>query len=145
MRAEDGGEVVATIGAAGYATDLVAGGHRLRADEPSAYGGTDTGPSAYGYLLAALGACTATTLRMYADRKGIPLQGVSVRLRHARIDAEDCADCESRHGKVDVIDCTIELRGPLDAAQRARLMQIADHCPIHRTLLNEIKIRTHAG
>lgn len=137
-------EVVATIGAESLVTDIVVGGHALRADKPVVDGGTNTGPDPYGLLLSALGACTAITLRMYADRKGIPLQGVSVRLHHGRIYAEDCTDCESKQGKVDVIDRVIELRGPLDDAQRARLMEIADHCPVHRTLQNEIKIRTHA-
>jgi len=138
-------EVVATIGEGSLVTEIVAGGHTLRADEPVVDGGTDTGPNPYGLLLSALGACTAITLRMYADRKRFPLQGVSVRLHHGRIYAEDCTDCETKEGKVDVIERVIELRGPLDDAQRARLLEIANHCPVHRTLSHEIKIRTRAA
>lgn len=136
------GTVVAHIGASGLATKIEAGGHRLRADEPVSAGGTATGPSPYDYLLAGLGACTAMTLRLYADRKGWPLEGVAVALRHSRVHAEDCADCEKETGKIDVIEREIELHGALDDAQRARLLEIAAHCPVHRTLTGEIKIRT---
>jgi putative redox protein len=134
--------VTARIGRAGFATEIDSGGHRLRADEPVAAGGTASGPTPYDYLLTALGACTSITLRMYADRKGWPLEGVVVQLRHRRVHAEDCADCETKTGKVDVIERRIELQGPLDSAQRDDLMRIADRCPVHRTLSSEIKIRT---
>ncbi len=138
-------QVTARVGRAEFATEIEAGGHTLHADEPATAGGTDTGPSPYDYLLSALGACTAITLRMYANRKGWPLEGVVVQLRHSRVHAEDCADCETKVGKIDVVDRRIELQGPLDAAQREGLMKIADRCPVHRTLSSEIKIRTQAA
>jgi putative redox protein len=118
------------------------GRHALRADEPVASGGTDTGPGPYDYLLASLGACTAMTLRLYAERKAWPLAKVMVRLRHGRIHAADCADCETKEGLVDHIERAITLEGPLDGTQRARLEEIADKCPVHRTLTSEIKITT---
>ncbi len=118
------------------------GPHHLLADEPAAAGGMDSGPSPYELLIAALGACTAMTLRLYADHKGLPLAGVSVTLRHAKIHAADCATCETKEGKLDRIERTIALEGPLDAAQRARLIEIADRCPVHRTLTSEVEIRT---
>jgi putative redox protein len=107
--------------------------------------GTNTGPSPYDYLLAGLGACTAMTLRMYARQKSWPLQKVRVWLKHDKIHAQDCADCETKEGKIDQIDRQIVLEGPLDATQRERLLQIADRCPVHRTLSSEIKIRTRLG
>ena len=118
------------------------GAHTLLADEPAALGGNDTGPNPYDYLLAGLGACTAMTLRLYARRKNWPLQKVSVRLSHDKIHAADCADCETREGKVDRIERLIGLEGPLNDEQRQRLMQIADQCPVHRTLTSEIVIRS---
>jgi putative redox protein len=126
-----------------YTQEVYAEGHRLLADEPASVpGGKDLGPSPYGYLLAGLGACTSMTLRMYADRKDWPLEKVSVKLTHGRIHAEDCADCEREEGMIDEIRCELTIEGPLDADQRARLLEIADRCPVHRTLENEIKIRT---
>jgi putative redox protein len=112
------------------------------ADEPNAEGGTDQGPTPYGYLLAGLGACTSMTLRMYADRKQWPLLGVRVRLQHHRIHASDCEDCETKEGMVDVIDRAIELEGPLDDEQRQKLLEIANKCPVHRTLTGTIRIKT---
>jgi putative redox protein len=103
--------------------------------------GNDEGPNPYELLLAALGACTSMTLRMYADRKHWPLQGVQVRLGHSRIHAEDCATCDTKEGMLDQIDCEISLIGDLSDSQRQRLMEIANHCPVHRTLLGEIQIR----
>jgi len=138
----DTGTVIARVGPSGIRTELVAGPYGLIADEPVASGGTAQGPSPYDYLLASLGSCTAMTLRMFADRKGWPLRGVEVRLRHSRIYAEDCQDCEKKTGKIDVIERVVTLQGELDAAQRERLMEIADRCPVHKTLTNEIKIRT---
>lgn len=127
-------------GPGGFAQEIRSGNHRLSADEPTELGGTDTGPIPYNLLLAALGACTSITLRMYADRKGWPLEGVRVRLRHGKIHAQDCAECETRVGKVDHIDRQIELTGPLDKEQRQRLLEIANMCPVHRTLKSEIQI-----
>jgi uncharacterized OsmC-like protein len=120
--------------------DLLDGRHRLIADEPKTVGGDDAGPNPYELLLMSLGACTSMTLRLFARRKQWPLDRVVVRLRHARIHAEDCAACETKIGLVDRIDREIELEGALDAAQRARLMEIADMCPVHRTLTSEINI-----
>lgn len=119
--------------------------HVLSADEPRRLGGTDTGPTPYDYLLGALGTCTSMTLRMYADRKRWPLEAVNVKLSHTRIHAEDCADCEKETGLIDVMQRRIELQGDLDDAQRARLLEIADKCPVHRTLTNELRIETKAA
>jgi uncharacterized OsmC-like protein len=133
-------EVVVT-GEAGLAQEIVSGKHRWRADEPAPQG-TDTGPSPYELLLAALGACTSMTLRLYAQRKGWDLQHVTVRLQHSRIHADDCLECETKQGYLDRIDRTIEVTGNLDETQKRRLLEIAEHCPIHRTLKSEINIRT---
>jgi putative redox protein len=116
------------------------GQHRLESDELPDWG-NDVGPNPYELLLAALGACTSMTLRMYADRKQWPLQGVQVRLGHSRIHAEDCGACDTQEGMVDQIDAEISLIGDLSEGQRQRLMEIADRCPVHRTLLGEIQIR----
>jgi putative redox protein len=136
------GTVLARLAGAGFRTEIQAGRHRIIADEPESVGGSDQGPNPYDYLLAALGACTVMTLRMYANLKEIPLEAVEVSLRHSKIHAEDCADCESSAGKIDLIERELRLEGPLDAAQRKRLMQIAERCPVHRTLASETKIRT---
>jgi len=136
------GQVVVTGGAKGYAQEILARKHRLRADEPAEYGGTDTGPTPYDLLLAALGSCTSMTLRMYADRKKWPLTGVRVVLDHSKIHAEDCANCTTREGRIDRIDRRIAVEGELDAAQRERLLEIADKCPVHRTLEGDIDIRS---
>ncbi len=122
--------------------EIVAGGHRLLADEPVDAAGGDSGPTPYGLLLAALGACTAMTLRLYAERKALPLERVTIRLRHARIHAADCETCETKEGMLDRIERGIVLEGALDAPQRARLLEIADKCPVHRTLTSEVDIRT---
>jgi putative redox protein len=127
-----------------FQQEIFAGRHRLLADEPVSVGGTDTGPGPYDLLLAALGACTSMTIRMYADRKALPLERVSVVLAHDKVHAQDCADCETREGKIDVIEREIDLAGDLDDATRARLLEIAEKCPVHRTLHSEIKIRTRA-
>ncbi len=125
-----------------FQQDVAAGKHRLLADEPEAAGGRDTGPGPYDLLLAALGACTSMTIRLYADRKQIPLVRTLVRLRHEKIYAADCATCETKEGKIDHIDREISFEGDLDAATRARLLEIADKCPVHRTLTSEVDIRT---
>ena len=133
---------VSSTGEGKFQQAVSVGPHHLLADEPVAAGGTDTGLSPYDFLNAALGACTAMTLRLYADQKGLPLTGVSVTLSHAKIHASDCATCETKEGKIDRIERTIALEGPLDDAQRRRLIEIADKCPVHRTLTSEVEIRT---
>jgi putative redox protein len=125
-----------------FQQDILAGVHRLVADEPVNAGGLDSGPGPYDLLLAALGACTSMTIRLYADRKALPLTRVEVRLRHGRIYATDCAECETKEGMLDRIECAITLEGDLDAEQRAKLMEIAEKCPVHRTLTSEVNIRT---
>ena len=119
-----------------------AGGHLLVADEPVAVGGEDAGPGPYDYLLAALGACTSMTMRLYADRKGINAERFSIRLSHRRIHAEDCADCDTKDGDIGEITRDITIEGDVPEAARARLMEIADRCPVHQTLVHEIKIRS---
>jgi putative redox protein len=137
------GTVVVTGAGEGTFPQLIsAHGHPLRADEPVEVGGTDSGPGPYDFLLAGLGACTAMTVRMYAERKKWPLENAHVTLSHAKIHAEDCAECETKTGKLDRIERIIRLDGPLDAEQKARLMEIADKCPVHRTLTSEIRIET---
>jgi putative redox protein len=136
--------VVVRGSAAGFAQGVFAGLHRFTADEPVADGGTDTGPVPYDLLLASLGACTSMTVAMYARRKGWPLAGVTIRLRHSRIYAVDCEECETREGMLDRIERDIQFEGTLTGEQRSRLLEIADKCPVHRTLVSEINIRTRA-
>ena len=121
---------------------LLDGRHVLTADEPAAAGGMDLGPSPYELLLMSLGACTSMTLRLYAARKGWPLERVAVRLHHERVHATDCENCEDKGAKLDRIDRYIEVDGALDEDQRARLLQIAEMCPVHRTLTGRIDIQT---
>jgi uncharacterized OsmC-like protein len=121
------------------------GPHQMLADEPVAAGGDDTGPGPYDYLLAGLGACTSMTMRMYADRKSLPLDRVTVTLRHSKIYARDCAECETKAGMLDQIERVISMEGALDAEQRQKLMEIADKCPVHRTLTSEIHIVTRTA
>jgi len=135
-------QVITRIGKSGLVTDILADGHRLVADEPVSSGGSDLGPAPYDYLLAGLGACTAMTLRLYADRKEWPLDSVTVRLNHQKIDAADCETCETKEGRLDHIERQIGLDGALDDQQKARLLQIANRCPVHRTLKSEIVIKT---
>ena len=116
--------------------------HQLLADEPKEYGGNETGPSPYEYLLGGLGACTSMTIRMYANRKNLPLEDVSVTLRHEKIHAQDCSECETTEGKIDRIERDIALSGPLTQEHKQRLMEIADRCPVHRTLHSEINIQS---
>ncbi|MEM7199162.1 MAG: alpha/beta fold hydrolase [Planctomycetota bacterium] len=138
------GAVVVAGDADGFVQHVAMGPHDLIADEPTSVGGGDTGPAPYDLLLASLGTCTSMTLGMYARRKKLPLEHVAVHLTNRRIDAKDCDDCETQEGQVAIIERTIELTGDLDDAQRARLLQIAERCPVHRTLHGEIKIRSQA-
>ena len=144
-RAPDGPRDIVFVretGAGKLQQEITVGPHRLLADEPTSSGGDDGGPSPYDLLIAALGACTAMTLRLYADRKQIPLERVRVSLRHDKIHAQDCSECETKEGRIDRIERLIELEGDLDDAQRARLLEIADRCPVHQTLHSEVLIPT---
>ena len=133
---------VAETGAGRFSQAISAGKHRLGADEPEAYGGNDTGPTPYDLLLAALGACTTMTLRIYAERKGWEVKGIKTALRHEKIHARDCEDCETREGRIDRIEREISFTGDVDGERRARLLEIADKCPVHRTLTSEVDIVT---
>jgi uncharacterized OsmC-like protein len=135
-------EVVVRGSAKGFAQEITVAGHRLVVDEPTAFGGTDTGPSPYDLLISALGACTSMTVSLYARRKQWPLDAVTVRLRHSKIHAVDCAECDTKAGMLDGIERDIELHGELTAEQRARLLEMANRCPVHKTLTSEINIRT---
>lgn len=140
--AEPGEVVVGESGEGRFHQTIAVGRHRLEADEPAALGGDDAGPTPYGLLLASLGACTAMTIRIVAERKRLPLAGVTVRLRHDKVHASDCAECETRVGKIDHIERTLELDGALDDAARAELLAVADRCPVHRTLHAEVHVVT---
>jgi len=142
---ETGTVLVRETGGGKFQQEILSGPHRFLADEPVKVGGLDSGPGPYDLLLAGLGACTSMTMRLYADHKKLPLERVSVRLVHNRIHAEDCLNCETKEGMVDRIDRNITMEGPLEAEQRKRLLEIADKCPVHRTLESEIEIRTFAG
>jgi uncharacterized OsmC-like protein len=144
MEKSDATNVVVRGSAAGFAQEIQAGRHRIVADEPASAGGTDTGPSPYDLLLAALGACTSMTVGMYARRKAWPLEEVAVHLRHSRIHATDCAECETNEGMLDRIERDIHFTGPLTDEQRSKLLEIANKCPVHRTLTSEIDIETRA-
>ncbi len=136
------GEVIAHIGEEHYRSDIYAGPHRITADEPRDAGGSDTGTNPYGLLTAALGACTTITVRMYADRKQWPLKGITVRLKHDKIYAKDCEECETKEGKVDSFERELEFEGDLTPEQRQRLLEIADKCPVHNTLSHVSRIVT---
>jgi putative redox protein len=133
-------QVVVRGGPTGFTNSVELGRHQLVADEPKSVGGADLGPNPYDLLLAALGACKSMTLRMYANRKGWPLEGIEVRLDHSKIHAADCEECETEKGRLDRIETAIRVEGPLDEEQRARLVEISERCPVHRTLQSEVQI-----
>jgi uncharacterized OsmC-like protein/alpha/beta superfamily hydrolase len=133
---------VRETGASKFQQEIAIGPHRLFADEPVTAGGGDSGPSPYELLAAAIGACTAMTIRLYADSKKLPLDRVRVNLRHEKIHASDCSECETREGRIDRVERVIELEGALDDVQRAKLLEIANKCPVHRTLHGEVFIPT---
>jgi putative redox protein len=140
--ATEPGTVIVRGNAVGFAQVIAAGSHQLTADEPTHVGGSDTGPNPYDLLLAALGSCTSMTVAMYARRKGWPLEAVTVRLHHSKIHAADCEACETKEGRLDHIERAVELTGVLSDDQRARLLDIASKCPVHRTLMSDIHIET---
>jgi len=137
-------DVIVRGDAVGFTQQIDVGSHRLTADEPIEVGGRDTGPSPYDLLLAALGSCTSMTVSLYARTKKWPLESVTVNLRHSKIHAADCRDCETKEGKIDRIERDIHFIGTLDQEQRKKLLEIADKCPVHRTLHSEINIQTRA-
>jgi uncharacterized OsmC-like protein/esterase/lipase len=141
-QSEAGVVVVRETGGGKFQQEIMSGPHRFLADEPVSVGGLDSGPGPYDLLLASLGACTSMTVRLYAERKALPLERVTVRLTHVKIHAEDCENCESKTGMIDRIDRTITFEGDLDVETRKRLLEIADKCPVHRTLKSENDIRT---
>jgi len=136
------GTVIVHGSGAGFAQEISAGRHPLTADEPISSGGTDTGPNPYDLLLAAIGSCTSMTLAMYARRKGWSLEAVTITLRHSKIHAADCEACDTKDVHIDQIERDIELTGALSEEQRARLLEIANRCPVHRTLTSDVHIQT---
>jgi len=138
-------DVVVRGNASGFLQEVVSGAHHLQADEPVSAGGSDAAPGPYDYLLIALGVCTSMTVGLYARRKQWPLENITVSLRHSRIHAKDCEECETKEGMLDRIETEIELTGSLSSEQRAKLMEIAAKCPVHRTLKSEINIRLRAA
>ena len=138
-------DVVVRGNASGFLQEVVSGAHHLQADEPVSAGGCDAAPGPYDYLLIALGVCTSMTVGLYARRKQWPLENITVSLRHSRIHAKDCEECETKEGMLDRIETEIELTGSLSSEQRAKLMEIAAKCPVHRTLKSEINIRLRAA
>jgi uncharacterized OsmC-like protein len=137
-------DVVVRGNVSGFLQEVVSGKHHLRADEPVSAGGGNAAPSPYDYLLIALGVCTSMTVGLYARRKQWPLENITVSLRHSRIHAKDCEECETKEGMLDRIETEIELTGSMNSEQRAKLIEIAAKCPVHRTLKSEINIRLQA-
>jgi uncharacterized OsmC-like protein len=138
-------DVVVHGSAHSFRQEVVTGKHNLVADEPATAGGSDAGPDPYDYLLTALGVCTSMTVGLYARRKQIPLENITISLSHSRIYAQDCEECETKEGMLDRIDVEVELTGSLSAEQHAKLMEIAGKCPVHRTLTSEINIRLRSA
>ena len=138
-------DVVVRGNASGFLQEVVTGAHHLQADEPVAYGGGDVAPGPYDYLLIGLGVCTSMTIGLYARRKQIPLESITVSLRHSRIHAKDCEDCLTKEGMLDRIDVDVQLTGPLTPDQRTKLMDVAGKCPVHRTLKSEIDIKLQSS
>jgi putative redox protein len=132
--------VIARTGKTGFRTEIIANGHSLVADEPISAGGANSGPTPYDLLVSGLGACTGMTIRMYADLKKLPLDAVIVRLKHSKIHAQDCQDCDDPKSRIDFIEREIELQGDLDQPVRQRLLEIANRCPVHRTLESRSRI-----
>ncbi|HEY5992172.1 MAG TPA: OsmC family protein [Candidatus Udaeobacter sp.] len=137
--------IVVRGGADSFKQEIIAGKHRLVADEPVSAGGGDAAPDPYDYLLVSLGVCTSMTVGLHARRNKFPLANITVSLWHSRIHAKDCEECETKEGMVDRIDVELELTGPLTSEQHAKLMEIAGKCPVHRTLTSEINIRVRAA
>ena len=144
-QADKAAHVVVRGGTGSFQQEVIAGKHRLVADEPVSVGGGDTGPDPYDYLLAALGTCTSMTIGLYARRNRLPLENVTVSLSHSRIYAADCEDCETKDGMLDRIDVEVELTGSLTPEQHAKLMRVAAKCPVHRTLTSEINIQLRSA
>jgi putative redox protein len=142
---EEQKEVVIHGDGEGFHQEIFVDSHRLAADEPPESGGSGRGPDPYDLLLASLGACTSITITMYAQSEGLPLRGVTTRLQHSNVHADDCADCETEEGKIDWIELHIELDGPLSDEQRSQLLEIAEKCPVHQTLTSETVIRIGSG
>src|SRR5215467_5033786 len=137
--------VVVRGGAKNFQQEIVAGKHHFVSDEPVSAGGGDAGPDPYDYLLTALGVCTSMTIGLYARRKQIPLENITVSLRHSRIYAKDCQECETKDGMLDRIEVEVELTGQLSKEQHAKLLEVAEKCPVHRTLTSEIDIRMRSA
>ena len=138
------GHVIVHGTAASFAQEVEIDSHELYADEPVSYGGTDTGPTPYDLLLAALGSCTSMTIGFYARKRRWPVENITVSLRHSKIHATDCEECETKEGKIDRIELDIQLTGTLTEEQHAKLIEIAGKCPVHQTLTSEINIKTRA-
>jgi uncharacterized OsmC-like protein len=138
-------DVIVRGDAGSFKQEIVAGRHRLLADEPTSAGGSDAGPDPYDFLLTSLGVCTSMTVGLYARRKNLPLETIKVLLWHSRIHAKDCEECETKEGMLDKFDVEVELTGSLSEEQHAKLMELASKCPVHRTLTSEIKICLRPG
>jgi uncharacterized OsmC-like protein len=138
-------DVVVRGNATGFLQDVVTGAHHLQADEPVQYGGGDVAPGPYDYLLIGLGVCTSMTIGLHARRKKIPLENITVTLRHSRIYAKDCEECVTKEGMLDRIEVEVDLTGPLTPEQRTKLIEVAGKCPVHRTLKSEIDIRLRSA
>lgn len=141
----DADETVAHTASGGFLTTLSVAGHDMLADEPVSYGGTNLGPSPYDYLSAALASCTTMTLRMYAEHKKLDFDSATVRVRHNKVHAKDCADCETTSGKIDEFERVVSVEGEMSDDEKTRMLEIADRCPVHKTLHSEVKIRTRSG